>query len=162
MRYLLALSVLALALQVKAHDTWHGFCIVERDGARICSAYYPRSSDYASICNAFAHEERVGYWSAQFFSSLDFLRLSLPDYCDQVRDGSGSGFYACQTESYCPADSMPVKKHLASKVYALNDEKSLSACFQKEERRYELELKKQSLNGCFLRIVTERLESLNI
>lgn len=158
MRYFLPFFVLALAFELSAHDSWHGFCIVERDNMRICSAIYPRSSDYTSICNSFAREERANYWSAQFFSTIDFLRASLPDYCDQVRDGSNSGFYACQTESYCPADPAPVIKHLASKVYASDTAKSLSACFQKEESRYELELKKQSLNGCFTRIVTERLE----
>ena len=93
------------------------------------------------------------------FLDLEFLHASLPDYCDEVRDGSNSGFYACQTESYCPTDSSPIKKHLASKVYALDDNKAVSACFQKEESRYELELKRQSNNRCFMRIVTERLAS---
>lgn len=158
MRYFLALFVLVCAFKASAHDSWYGFCIVERDNMRICSAHYPRSSDYTSICNAFAREERANYWSAQFFSTLDFLRSQLPDYCDQVRDGSNSGFYACQTETYCPADPTRVIKHLASKVYASDPAKSVSACFQKEESRYEAELKKQSLNGCFIRIVTEKLE----
>jgi len=160
MRYFLLLLVVAFSFALGAENksSWHGFCIVERDNVRICSAPYPRSSDYNSICNAFAKEEGAGSWTAQFFSTLEFLRSSVPNYCDQVRDGSNNGFYACQTESFCLSEAAPVIKHLASKVYASDENKALHACFQKEESRYELELKKQSLNGCFMRIVTERIE----
>lgn len=160
MRYFVLFGILVFSCSLFAENksSWHGFCIVKRDELRICSASYPRSSDYTQICNAFAQEEKAGYWSAQFFSSIEFLRSSIPEYCDVVRDNSTNNFYACQTESLCLSDSARVIKHLASKVYASDENKALSACFQKEESRYEAELKKQSLNGCFMRIVAERLE----
>lgn len=155
MRNIVIFSLLAISWSLAAEGDWHGFCIVEVDQMRICSAHYPRTRDFANICNTFAVAERAPTWTAQFFNSLEFLRSSIPDYCDIVRDGGSSGFFACLSESYCPNTETPQRRHLASRVYAENETEAVAACFAKEENRYVRELREQSSRGCYTRIVVE-------
>jgi hypothetical protein len=159
MRHLLVFFILLNTLELSASDNgWHGFCIIERDDARICSPHRPRTRDFSNYCDSFAREEQAYAWRAQFFNSLDFLQSSIPDYCDQVRDGGNGQFFACLSESLCLEQEQPLRRHLASKVYAQDQSRALNACFDKEESRYERELKSQSQQGCFTRIVVEAIE----
>lgn len=155
MRYAFIILLVLTTLGLSANAEWHGFCVVERDNLRICSAYYPRTNDFSTICNTFALEEQAYAWRAQFFSNLDLLRMSIPDHCDEVRDNSENTFFACLAESYCSNDPEPARRHLASRVYAQNDQKAIADCFKKEESRYERELKEQSKKACFMRISVE-------
>jgi hypothetical protein len=155
MRRIIIFLVLSISFTLKAHDQWHGFCVVERDHIRICSSSFLESHDYYQICNAFAQQEQAYAWKAQFFSDLDFLRSSIPNDCDEVRDNSEHKFFACMAESYCPSESGLTRHNLASRVYAANDQEASGACFLKEESRYMRHLKEQSLKGCYVRISAE-------
>lgn len=153
MRYILPIFVL-FSLSAQA-DSWFGFCIAEHQGAYVCTQPQPRTNDFSQICDAFARQEGSPWWRAQFSTNLDSLTLSMADYCDDVRGGTGGASYACQVSILCQDQAQPSIKQLASRVYAMSEEQAIDYCFQKEEWRIEREFKAQSKNGCFSKIAVE-------
>ncbi len=155
MRHVLIFAFLFCSAAANAQ--WYGFCIVDQNHTRVCTAPHPREGDFSPICNAFARQEGADYWRAQFFSSLDYLRSSVADYCDMVRGDDAGAMYACQVATWCPGDAQHTATHLGSRVYAASEQQAKEYCFEKEEGLYMRNFVNQSRNDCFARVAVEKL-----
>jgi len=159
MRFFPLFVLLTCCMQLMA-ESWFGFCIIEANNKSICSEAQARRGDFSPICDSFAREEGASSWRARFSTDLSDLQHSMADYCDVVRDGGQGSLYACQLEALCPGNEQSNIKHLASRVYARQEQDAISACLEKEDWRYQQELRQHSVDGCFVRVIVEAMSQM--
>lgn len=151
---LVALGIFGTQL---AAESWYGYCIVQRNNRTICSEAQPQYGDFSPVCDSFARSEGAPTWQARFATNLNHLRSSMPDHCDIVRDGRQNASFACQLAILCPDATEASIKHLASRVFAKDEQEAIGACHEKEDWRYKQALREQSGQGCFVRVAVEAL-----
>lgn len=156
MRWTAAFVLVSCSLQLHA-ESWYGFCIVEHEQQRICTEPQPRQGDFSPVCDYFAEQEGASRWRARFSNNLDYLRSSMPDYCDQIRGEQPGSMFACQIATLCPGSQSESLEHLASRVYARSNEEAIESCLNKESWTYTRKLQENSSNGCFVRVAVEPL-----
>jgi hypothetical protein len=89
-------------------------------------------------------------------SSIAYLESTMGQHCDEIKGSARGDVYACQYESLCPNDQ-PYIKHLASRVFARSKALAMDRCFSDNSSTIGKALKEQSIKGCFLRLVVEKI-----
>ncbi len=146
---------------VSLAETWYSYCSASKNDTRICTTPEIKHDDFKLKCMSFAEDMGAHTYMIKSSTDLAALEASISDNCDEVRGSEHGHLFACQYAVLCPKNQ-PQIRHFASRVYAMDAQRAIDRCASQNATKIRQELKRQSMAGCYLKLVAEKMTDASL
>ena len=154
--FLLVSSLLASSVFASPAEKWYTFCLAEAANTRYCTTPTEKTGASKEKCVYFAETKQAQKWIMYSSTELADLETTLHEQCDEIVPGPMVDMYSCGLAVLCPKSNTPKVSNFSKKVVADTHKTALDRCMIRNEDKIKEQLKLQSANGCFMKLVTAK------